>query len=125
MKHLKTFESHEVKNHQELNEGLIEDIKKSVTGYETPDGKKKAMEDFQQSLKLAEEKVKEDPDKYYFDKKAAQKAAKENNYLGSLRFFKLQGKYKGKVSIFYLKGRTDFDEIAKGAANAVEQNTRK
>lgn len=103
MNHLKTFESFDS---NEIDEGL----RSFVTGYASVAAKKKAKDDFDKKIKEIEDKVSKNASDYSFNKKALEKKAKENNYLGKLRTQK-GGRDKNKTYVVYQDGKTGIGSL--------------
>jgi uncharacterized membrane protein len=110
MRYLKTFESHSI-NEEEGS------IRKFFTGHANKAEEVGTMKTFLTELEAFEKEAETD-DRMVFNKEALKAKAKENGYKGRLK--EIQSQSDGKWYVTYIVGRTDMEELAKGASRRYE-----
>ena len=113
MRYLKTFESHSI-NEEEGS------IRKFFTGHADKAEEVGSMKTFLTELEAFEKEAETD-DRMVFNKEALKAKAKENGFKGHLK--EIQSQSDGKWYVTYIVGRTDMEELAKGASRRYESNT--
>ena len=116
MKHLKTFEQHQ------LNEGILGGVRKFATGYESSDERDDKILSISTQLNEIEAEVNKSPEGWSFNRDALEQSAKDNNYRGELRVQK-GGRNTNITYVVWDNKATGFQDIAGVASGTVQINT--
>lgn len=118
MKHLKTFE--QLNNQEGINEDIWGSVNKWATGYENKGEKEEKKNAILDQLNAIEDKVKQDPDKWVFNRAKLEKSAEENNYRGELRTQR-GGRDRDRVYVVWDNKASGIQNIAKAASNSTNR----
>lgn len=115
LNHLKTFESYNAINEEEIFKQAAAAVKKFATGKGSEEEMAKKKEEFESELKGAEEKYNANKDKFAkVDFAKLRKQAEDNAYMGSLDVRRSES--DNLIYINYREGETGLQKVGGAAA---------